>query len=106
VLHGTRYEIGAAGDEVLVGDWTCTGAALVALVRPAFGEVYVFDRLPAAGAEAPARQVARLEAGAHLESGPTDPARGCAPLLGRFPDGSTAAITVLPPEGTATEELP
>jgi hypothetical protein len=37
-----RMRVGAPGDQVAVGRWTC-GAATVALLRPATGEVFRFD---------------------------------------------------------------
>lgn len=40
---GVDYDIGQDGDEVAVGDWDCDGAATPALVRPATGEIFVFD---------------------------------------------------------------
>jgi hypothetical protein len=44
-----RYQAGAAGDQVVVGDWDCDGEATVALLRPHTGEVFVFDSWPTAG---------------------------------------------------------
>ena len=44
-VDGTRYPIGAAGDQVAVGDWDCDGVATVALVQSG-GQVYVFDSWP------------------------------------------------------------
>lgn len=40
---GVDYDIGQDGDEVAVGDWDCDGAATPALVRPATGEIFLFD---------------------------------------------------------------
>ena len=42
---GTRYPVGAAGDQVAVGDWDCDGIATVALVQPT-GRVYLFEAWP------------------------------------------------------------
>ena len=44
-VDGARYPIGAAGDQVAVGDWDCDGIATVALAQPG-GRVYVFDSWP------------------------------------------------------------
>jgi hypothetical protein len=44
-----RYEAGAPGDQVVLGDWDCDGEATVALLRPGTGEVFVFDSWPTAG---------------------------------------------------------
>ena len=40
-----RYPVGAAGDQLAVGDWDCDGIATVALVEPT-GRVYVFETWP------------------------------------------------------------
>lgn len=37
------YDIGEAGDQVAVGDWDCDGLTTAGLVRPATGEVFLFD---------------------------------------------------------------
>ena len=42
---GTRYPVGAAGDQVAVGDWDCDGVATRALVQPT-GRVYLFEEWP------------------------------------------------------------
>lgn len=39
----TRYELGQPGDEVVLGDWDCDGAATPALLRPSTGDVFVFQ---------------------------------------------------------------
>ena len=44
--NGRRYQIGQAGDLVVIGDWQCTGSETIALLRPATGEVAVFDAWP------------------------------------------------------------
>jgi eukaryotic-like serine/threonine-protein kinase len=37
-----RYEIGALGDALVLGDWNCDGAQTPGLYRPATGEVFLF----------------------------------------------------------------
>lgn len=50
VVHeGVRYQVGAAGDLVVVGDWDCDGIATASLVRPADGSVWTFPTWAAAG---------------------------------------------------------
>ena len=44
-VDGTRYPVGAAGDQVAVGDWDCDGIATVALAQPG-GRVYLFEAWP------------------------------------------------------------
>jgi hypothetical protein len=48
-MGAERYEAGAPGDQVVLGDWDCDGESTVALLRAATGEVFVFDEWPAAG---------------------------------------------------------
>ena len=43
-VGGVRYAVGAPGDLLGVGDWDCDGAATVALVERASGQVFLFDR--------------------------------------------------------------
>jgi hypothetical protein len=38
-----RWTLGEPGDLVAVGDWDCDGQATVALLRPASGDVFLFD---------------------------------------------------------------
>ena len=44
-VDGIRYPVGAADDQVAVGDWDCDGIATVALVQPT-GQVYLFEAWP------------------------------------------------------------
>lgn len=39
---GVRYQVGAPGDIVVLGDWDCDGAPTPTVVRPADGSVWVF----------------------------------------------------------------
>src|SRR5437868_1578366 len=48
-----HMRVGAAGDQVAVGRWTC-GVATVALLRPATGEVFRFDGWATADHSVPA----------------------------------------------------
>lgn len=41
---GERFGVGQPGDEAVVGDWDCDGTATPGVVRPATGEVFLFDR--------------------------------------------------------------
>lgn len=48
VRHGEIwYEIGEPGDVVVLGHWSCAPLATPAVLRPATGELFVFDRWPA-----------------------------------------------------------
>ena len=46
---GRKYAIGAEGDLVATGDWDCDGDATPAIVRPATGDVVLFDGWPGPG---------------------------------------------------------
>lgn len=39
---GVRYQVGAPGDLVVIGDWECDGVVTPGLVRPADGSVWAF----------------------------------------------------------------
>ncbi|MEJ5254395.1 MAG: hypothetical protein WHS89_03495 [Acidimicrobiales bacterium] len=90
-VEGRRYEIGAPGDEVLVGDWGCDGRLRAALLRPATGEVFVFDGWAQEGAELEARPLTQLAPGAHLQ---TVAEGDCPRLAGVLADGR---VIPLPP---------
>jgi hypothetical protein len=53
----TRMRVGAPGDQVALGRWTC-GQVAVALLRPSTGEVFRFD-----GWATPTKSVAAVELG-------------------------------------------
>ena len=46
---GRRYAVGAPGDFVETGDWDCDGRDTPAIVRPATGDVVLFDAWPDPG---------------------------------------------------------
>ena len=47
IRHGDRwYEVGEPGDVVVLGHWSCAPVATPAVLRPATGELFVFDRWP------------------------------------------------------------
>jgi hypothetical protein len=50
-----RWRVGEAGDLVAVGDWDCDARATAAVVRPATGEVWVYDSWASAGRPLTAR---------------------------------------------------
>jgi len=71
VVDDVRYDLGEIGDAVSVADWDCDGRDTAALVRPATGEVYVFDGWATAGT----------------------------PMTGRFVDRVAGATAIAPPDG-------
>jgi hypothetical protein len=88
---GHRFAAGDPGDEVVVGDWTCAGTAVPALIRPSTGEVFVFDRWASPGHDEVARPVFRTTPGSHLEAHVDD---GCTTLVVRTPDSSATTVAV------------
>jgi hypothetical protein len=98
---GHRFAIGEPGDEVLIGDWTCRGATLPAVIRPATGEVFLFDQWASAGHDEAARPAMRVEPGSHLET--ADATSGCPTLLARSSDDQTMIVR---PLGAATDPAP
>ena len=73
-VAGARYEVGEPGDAVAAGDWGCDGQPTLALLRPATGEVFVFDGW-AADQDVAARLIGRAPGGAALA-----PGRSCAEI--------------------------
>lgn len=58
---GRRYAIGAPGDLVTLGDWTCDGVATPAVLRPDTGSVAVFTEWPAPDAQITASIVTTVD---------------------------------------------
>jgi hypothetical protein len=84
------FDVGEAGDDVLIADWHCDGEPSAALVRPSTGEVFVFASLPAAGETITGQHIATVPGAIAIE---TDDANApCPPLVVRSTDGSTHAI--------------
>jgi hypothetical protein len=83
---GSRYSIGEPGDVVMAGDWLCRGSPLPALLRPATGEVFLFDRWAGPGDDVPGRQVGQVPG-----------ATGLAPADG--PDGRCPTLTAVTLDG-------
>ena len=52
-VEGRRYELGRAGDAVVLGDWDCDGRDTPALYRPG-GELFFFDSWAEEGRSVPA----------------------------------------------------
>ncbi len=84
-----RYRIGDPGDQVVVGRWRCA-EALPALLRPATGQVWVWDAWAASPGALPARLLDRIPDALSIA---VDPARsGCDRLLVRRRNGGVVAI--------------
>lgn len=76
-----RWEVGAEGDVVVVGDWDCDRLATPAVLRPSTGEVAVFDRWAGEEPEV-ARAVGTLAGVTEMRT-----TERCGELLARGPDG-------------------
>jgi hypothetical protein len=70
-----RYQFGAGADIVVLGRWTCTSGAFPALLRPATGQVWVFDAWARAGDAVTSRLVATVAGGRSLRVVPSN--NGC-----------------------------
>jgi hypothetical protein len=79
-VDGTRYGVGQPGDLLAVGDWDCDGTGTVAAVRPATGEVFVFDGWAGPGADVEAPAVATVTGAAHALADDGD-GDGCPTLV-------------------------
>ncbi len=89
-IDGRRYQIGEAGDEILVDDLACDGSRRAAVLRPSTGAVFVFDTWAEPGVDLVAQPFAELEPGARLELDRSD--GSCPRLIARLPDGTELAL--------------
>lgn len=69
-----RMRVGAAGDQIALGRWTC-GTATVALLRPVTGEVFRFDGWATPGDAMPAATVGRVDGAVGLHGSARDGGR-------------------------------
>lgn len=79
VAH-VRFAVGEPGDDVVVGDWDCDGAATPAVVRPSTGELFVFATWAPEGEEVTVQPVAVVPEGARAET-VDDDGDGCDAVL-------------------------
>jgi hypothetical protein len=87
---GARYAVGRLGDQVVLGDWDCDGQPGAALLRPATGEVYVFDVLATPDHTVTGRPLATLPDATGLVA--LDQADGCTSLAVRLADGTPRVL--------------
>ena len=59
---GERYEVGRAGDVVVLGDWDCDGDATPGVFRPPSGEAHLFDAWATQDRPLPAARTVRTKA--------------------------------------------
>jgi hypothetical protein len=70
-----RWTVGQPGDLVATADWSCSGHATLALLRPATGEVFVFDGWAGPGHDLVAEPVGRVDGGFAIRT--ADTGDGC-----------------------------
>jgi hypothetical protein len=87
-----RFSLGRPDDVVLEGDWLCRGSKLPALLRPATGEVFVFDHVPGSGEDVSGRPVGVIAGATALEEVPTDD--GACPALAAVRNGDLVLVPV------------
>lgn len=91
VAHdGAQFQVGAAGDVVVVDDWRCDGTPVAAVLRPSTGAVYLFDGWPDGTQDITAAPLGMREGAVALRAAPgTD---GCPRLVAQAADGSTEEV--------------
>lgn len=85
-----RWTVGRPDDRVATADWSCSGRATLALLRPATGEVFIFDGWADAGHDLSAELVGRVEGGFALRT--AEVGDGC-PLVA-VDRGDAAPVTI------------
>ncbi len=90
-LDGRRFAVGDPGDVVAVGDWTCVGRPLAAVLRPTTGDVFVFTSWAPPGGRVEAASLGRVPGAVALRPGP-DP--GCGGLVAVLTDGTTVPVPI------------
>lgn len=81
-----RWAVGEVGDVVIVGDWDCDGAPTPAVLRPADGGLYVFDRWAGEGEAATARKIGGFPGAV------TAAAAGCGSAIVTSPGGEQRRV--------------
>jgi serine/threonine protein kinase len=72
IVGGLEFEVGQAGDHVVVADWYCDGDPSAVLLRPASGEVFLFPSLPVAGETLTAHRIAQVPGAVSVADEHTD----------------------------------
>ncbi|MCA1684319.1 MAG: hypothetical protein LC708_04245, partial [Actinobacteria bacterium] len=90
-----RWAVGQAGDRVAVADWSCSGRATLALLRPATGEVFVFDGWARSGHDVVAESAGRVEGGFAIRA--ADTGDGCPRVAVERGDGPPVTLAAAGP---------
>ncbi len=75
-----RWSVGEAGDEIAVGDWACSGARSLAILRPRTGEVFAFTGWAGADRPVEAPMIGAVAGGRALRAADLD-GDGCNELV-------------------------
>jgi serine/threonine protein kinase len=89
-LADGRYEVGAPGDQASVAAWRCDGRPRVVLLRPATGELFLFDNAPQPGADTVATPFTAIEGASGLA--PVDGDDPCPALVVLRADRSAVPV--------------
>jgi hypothetical protein len=90
-----RWQVGAAGDVVAVGDWDCDGKETLALLRPSTGALYAFLSWAGGARDETADALGVVEGATSIETTDVDD-DGCDELVVRRAVGEP--ITLHPPD--------
>ena len=96
-VGGARYAVGRSGDTAVAGDWSCSGGATVALLRPSTGDVVVFEGWAEEHREVTGRLVARVPGATGLTVGDTD-GDGCDDLQATRPGAAPVPVDTRTPK--------
>jgi hypothetical protein len=92
VTVGTRrFAVGNDTDRVAIGDWDCNGIATPAVLRPATGSLFVFDRW---ATDAPSTIEPRTSLPGASDIYARVGAKGCSTLVAVFGDGSEEEVSL------------
>ena len=88
-----RWSVGRPGDLAVAADWTCSGRATLAVLRPATGQVFVFDGWATSGHDVTAPEAARVEGAFAVRAAELD-GDACADLVVERTAGAPATVPV------------
>lgn len=88
---GRRWSVGEAGDVAAVGDWSCSGARSLAVLRPRTGEVFAFSGWATSGQDLTGPRVGEVAGGTGLRAGDLD-GDGCNELIVERGSGAPAVV--------------
>jgi hypothetical protein len=74
-----RYQVGTPGDKATVARWRCDDRPRVVLLRPATGELFLFDNAPEPGGDTAANPFTTVDHATSLA--PVDPSDPCPTLV-------------------------